>query len=281
MVNRPPHYTNHSSGVECIEITRDMGFCLGNAFKYLFRHGEKGRPLEDLAKALWYVNREIHRRHEEFWAVFPDDPRYEISTQGRVRWIGKNQCRKPVPSGPRGYHTFLVSQAGRSVLFYVHVSVARTFIREPATDEQVCHRDGNLANNRLCNLRIGTALSNAADRRKHGTQYVGGQNPSAKLTQEQVTEIRNSTGTRAVELARQYQVARATIERILSGQSWGDPRSPAQILVDRVLDATPEGFVRDAMQLVWRAEHSPDADVELPRAAAYLKREIKRLGGAM
>ena len=31
MVNHPPHYKQHPSGVECIEITRNMGFVLGNA----------------------------------------------------------------------------------------------------------------------------------------------------------------------------------------------------------------------------------------------------------
>lgn len=36
-VNRPPHYTNHPSGIECIEITRHMNFNLGNAMKYIWR----------------------------------------------------------------------------------------------------------------------------------------------------------------------------------------------------------------------------------------------------
>ena len=37
MVNHPPHYTNHPSGVECIQITEHMNFCLGNALKYIWR----------------------------------------------------------------------------------------------------------------------------------------------------------------------------------------------------------------------------------------------------
>lgn len=58
MVNHPPHYNNHPSGVECIEVARHMGYDLGNAFKYLFRHGSKG-GLEDLQKAIWYINDEL------------------------------------------------------------------------------------------------------------------------------------------------------------------------------------------------------------------------------
>jgi hypothetical protein len=34
-VNHPPHYTSHPSGVECIQVTEHMGFCLGNAVKYI------------------------------------------------------------------------------------------------------------------------------------------------------------------------------------------------------------------------------------------------------
>ena len=62
MVNHPPHYTTHPSGVECIQITEHMNFCLGNAMKYIWRAGDKHEtPLEDLKKAKWYIEREIAR----------------------------------------------------------------------------------------------------------------------------------------------------------------------------------------------------------------------------
>lgn len=61
LVNRPPHYTGHPSGVECIQITEHMNFCRGNALKYLWRAGQKGSELEDLRKARWYIDREIQR----------------------------------------------------------------------------------------------------------------------------------------------------------------------------------------------------------------------------
>jgi hypothetical protein len=61
LVNHPPHYTNHPSGIECIQITEHMNFCLGNALKYIWRAGEKGSKIEDLKKAQWYLNREIER----------------------------------------------------------------------------------------------------------------------------------------------------------------------------------------------------------------------------
>jgi Protein of unknwon function (DUF3310) len=66
-VRHPSHYTSHPSGIECIQITRHMGFNLGNVVKYLWRAGLKdGQPsLQDLEKAAWYLNDEIERRREE------------------------------------------------------------------------------------------------------------------------------------------------------------------------------------------------------------------------
>ena len=60
-VNHPKHYNSHPSGVECIEITEHMNFCLGNAVKYIWRASLKGKEVEDLRKARWYIDREIAR----------------------------------------------------------------------------------------------------------------------------------------------------------------------------------------------------------------------------
>jgi hypothetical protein len=60
-VNHPSHYTQHPDGIECIQVTRHMNFNLGNAIKYLWRHGNKGAAVEDLQKAVWYIQDEIKR----------------------------------------------------------------------------------------------------------------------------------------------------------------------------------------------------------------------------
>jgi Protein of unknwon function (DUF3310) len=62
LVNHPPHYTQHPSGVECIQITEHFNFCVGNAIKYLWRAGLKDDTIQDLRKAIWYTEREIERR---------------------------------------------------------------------------------------------------------------------------------------------------------------------------------------------------------------------------
>ena len=68
-VNHPSHYTSDPSGVECIQITRHRNFNVGNAIKYLWRAGlkksegrsEKEKQIEDLKKAVFYIQDEIKR----------------------------------------------------------------------------------------------------------------------------------------------------------------------------------------------------------------------------
>lgn len=60
-VSHPAHYT--TGKIECIEYIEDkqLGFHLGNAVKYITRAGKKspGKKIEDLRKAIWYINRYI------------------------------------------------------------------------------------------------------------------------------------------------------------------------------------------------------------------------------
>jgi hypothetical protein len=61
-VDHPHHYNAHPSGVECIDVVEWMPFNIGNAIKYVWRCDHKGKDIEDLEKAVWYLNREIERR---------------------------------------------------------------------------------------------------------------------------------------------------------------------------------------------------------------------------
>ena len=58
-VNNPSHYQceNATITIEPIELCEQCGFLLGNALKYLFRYQHKGKPLEDLQKAEYYLKR--------------------------------------------------------------------------------------------------------------------------------------------------------------------------------------------------------------------------------
>lgn len=69
-VNHPSHYTwlKDLCGIEVIDITRHMDFCLGNAIKYILRAGHKAeegysdtqKEIEDLEKAVFYINDKIN-----------------------------------------------------------------------------------------------------------------------------------------------------------------------------------------------------------------------------
>ena len=63
-VNSPDHY--NTGNIECIEAIEDSmspaafkGYLKGNCMKYLWRYDYKGKPVEDLKKASWYLSRLI------------------------------------------------------------------------------------------------------------------------------------------------------------------------------------------------------------------------------
>lgn len=65
-VNHPSHYTDGK--IEVIDFIADkkLGFCLGNAVKYISRAGKKdpGKTIEDLEKAIWYIKHHIKTLEE-------------------------------------------------------------------------------------------------------------------------------------------------------------------------------------------------------------------------
>ena len=65
MVEHPTHYTSHPAGIEAITVLREASdYNLGQAMKYLWRvlWGSKGRDIEDVAKARFYIDDWLKRR---------------------------------------------------------------------------------------------------------------------------------------------------------------------------------------------------------------------------
>lgn len=58
-VNHPKHY--NVGKIEVIDAIEDwkLGFNDGNAIKYIARHQHKSNPIEDIKKAIWYLNRHL------------------------------------------------------------------------------------------------------------------------------------------------------------------------------------------------------------------------------
>jgi hypothetical protein len=59
-VNHPDHYQSNS-GIEVIDVIEafSLSFALGNVIKYVLRSRNKGKLIQDLKKAKWYLEREI------------------------------------------------------------------------------------------------------------------------------------------------------------------------------------------------------------------------------
>jgi hypothetical protein len=59
-VNEPPHYRHGS--IECIDAIRSAlgegfeSYCVGQVLKYCWRYKHKGKPLEDIRKASYYLD---------------------------------------------------------------------------------------------------------------------------------------------------------------------------------------------------------------------------------
>lgn len=70
MVNHPKHYNNHPSEIEAIDVIRSMCFNIGNGFKYIYRRNDKNNAIQDLKKAIWYIDDEIERRNKWGYTFF-------------------------------------------------------------------------------------------------------------------------------------------------------------------------------------------------------------------
>jgi hypothetical protein len=71
VVHHPQHYQTYTEGLEVIDIIKAIlgpekfcAYCRGNAIKYLSRADHKGNTVEDLNKAVVYINFEIEQREQ-------------------------------------------------------------------------------------------------------------------------------------------------------------------------------------------------------------------------
>ena len=76
MINHPPHYTQ--AGKECIEIIEELGlgYHLGSAFAYIWRHKSKGGD-KDIQKARWYLDRYLNTEVKDNTAGMFGEPHDE------------------------------------------------------------------------------------------------------------------------------------------------------------------------------------------------------------
>lgn len=103
-VNHPKHYNSHPSGIEVIEIVRWMEFDTGNSFKYVSREDHKGNSVQDLEKAIFYV--------EDYWKMRAENPDYVLrGYPNRVRELLWEFVRMETnPTKANVYFTLFMAQ---------------------------------------------------------------------------------------------------------------------------------------------------------------------------
>lgn len=170
--------------------------------------------------------------NNEVWkAVLGYDGMYEVSDHGRVRsWHRGQRDRRKEPrilrqSVVNGYPALGLRKNGQDKMLKVHALVLTAFVGPRPLGLVCCHGDGSRTNNHLSNLRWDTSSANRQDAIEHGTVvvYRGEANRWAKLTEEQVTEIRHlyaAGGVTQCELAARFGVAQASVGRAIHRKTW-------------------------------------------------------------
>lgn len=159
----------------------------------------------------------------------PDFPFYRAGSDGSV-WSCRTRGGRLVPWSKMT--PVIRKQDGRPVVGFrkdgrlyvkeVHVVILTAFVGACPPGLEGCHGDGDPTNNAVGNLRWDTHVANMADRQRHGTVARGERNPSVKLTEAQVLEIRARCvgGEQQKVVARDYGINASCVQKIVSRQSW-------------------------------------------------------------
>lgn len=154
----------------------------------------------------------------ETWRSLAESTAYLVSDMGRVR----NASTGKILFGERdkdGYRRVNLRICGKYIKRRVHRLVCEAFLGPCPEGLQCAHLDGNRLNNTVANLRWTSASENNRHKALHGTAQAGGNHPRAKLTVDQVRQIRASKlSTR--KIAAQFSVAQSHIVRVRNGLSW-------------------------------------------------------------
>lgn len=163
----------------------------------------------------------------EIWRTVDVCPAYEVSSDGRIRRAlpGKRTRVGNIvrSEGDTRYRTATLVFKGKRHYVQIHTLVCRTFHgAKPSPDHQAAHLNGDSHDNRARNLAWATQRENERHKAIHGTRLVGEDVPGAKLTVDDVLEIRrlHSNGEPFAAIGRRFGVYYTTVRRIVTRKTW-------------------------------------------------------------
>lgn len=163
---------------------------------------------------------------EEIYIDLPEfEDRYQISNNGNVysKITSKILVRVYDSDGYTMVNLYKFKGDTRNKSKKIHRLVAQAFIPNPDNLPQVNHKNGVKTDNNIENLEWCTALHNTTHANKIGLRNnLGSNNPSAKLNENQVREIKIEL-TKEVsmyKLAKLFNVSQKTIWRIKNNIKW-------------------------------------------------------------
>lgn len=159
---------------------------------------------------------------EEWRPVKDFEGLYEVSSFGKVRSVVKSKILKPFFGGTPGkmYPKVTLCNNGHQRDVKVHVLVLETFIGPRPPGYESRHLNGDRSDSSLTNLAWGTHAENNEDAMKHGMIRLGERHQRAKLTAEDVKEIRRLTGVSLSKLGRKFGVSPQHISKLKKRLVW-------------------------------------------------------------
>ena len=161
----------------------------------------------------------------------PGFSKYCITKSGCVYSTHRKKLCKRKTYIKVGYRAIDLYEKGREYKTYIHTLLLRTFKGNADRRKYCCrHLDGNRLNNDLNNIVWGTYKENQLDRRRHGTCNGGERHPNAKLTYDNVLEIKRlasikkrkagQAGSDYNQIAKNFNISPSTVGGIVRGERW-------------------------------------------------------------
>lgn len=146
-----------------------------------------------------------------------DDGRVRRATPGRGTHVGREMGIRLTTTG---YPSVMIGVPGNYRPRKIHQLVADAFIRPRVEGDVVNHLDGDKTNNHRANLEITTRAGNVAHAVAHGLIRQGIRRGMAKLTDEQIHEIRRDfvAGTSGQALADRYGISCSYVYNVAAGR---------------------------------------------------------------